>query len=91
MKVLLDERALHEQPAWLGSLSLDKGRYLGGGGGRAKRSFEHSILLTATQDLGPVVCWAGKLDETRTWDRSRISLFFFLSEAVEGNRVLLKG
>jgi hypothetical protein len=32
MKVLLDERALHQQPAWMGSLSLDKERYLGGGG-----------------------------------------------------------
>jgi hypothetical protein len=59
----------------MGSLSLDKERYLGGWGG-AERSFEHSILLTATQDLGPVVCWAGKLDETQTWDRSRISFTF---------------
>jgi hypothetical protein len=37
MKVLIDERPLHQQPAWMGSLSLDKEKYLGGcGKGRKK-------------------------------------------------------
>jgi hypothetical protein len=76
MKVLLDERALHEQPAWMGSLSLDKGRYLGGGGEGLKEvlSIQFCWLLHKTS----VLLYAGQANLTRLGHGIEVeSLFSF--------------
>jgi hypothetical protein len=81
MKVLLDERALHQQPAWMGSLSLDKERYLGGGGQKEVLSIQFCWLLHKTL----VLLYARQANLTRLRHGIEVeSLFLFLIRSCGG-------